>query len=207
MFLFSIPRDEKLYTWYSRSKCISRKYKMYFPLLALNSILSPPSVPSVVAQMVKNLPAMQETWARSLGWEDPLEEGMATHSSILAWRIPWTKELVGYIPWGRKESDMTEQLTLSLPLCSQMDTLHFRNHCIFYLLLKNGIHFLVKSPPANQTIDSGKTGILLSLKIRPHSFREESSLYTNVKWVLVGMWVFPTAGTSSRSCPLQSRGS
>ena len=43
---------------------------------------------SLVAQMVKNLPAIQETWIRSLGWEDPLEEGMATHSSILAWRIP-----------------------------------------------------------------------------------------------------------------------
>ena len=47
---------------------------------------------SLVAQTVKNLPAMQETWVRSLGWEDPLEEGMATHSSILAWRIPWTEE-------------------------------------------------------------------------------------------------------------------
>ena len=45
---------------------------------------------SLVAQLVKNLPAMQETWVRSLGWEDPLEEGKATHSSILAWRIPWT---------------------------------------------------------------------------------------------------------------------
>ena len=43
---------------------------------------------SLVAQMVKNLPAMRETWVRSLGWEDPLEDGMATHSSILAWRIP-----------------------------------------------------------------------------------------------------------------------
>ena len=42
--------------------------------------------------MVKNLPAMQETWVQSLGWEDPLEKGMATHSSILAWRIPWTEE-------------------------------------------------------------------------------------------------------------------
>ena len=42
--------------------------------------------------MVKNLPAMWETWVRSLSWEDPLEEGMATHSSILAWRIPWTGE-------------------------------------------------------------------------------------------------------------------
>ena len=45
-----------------------------------------------MAQWVKNLPAMQKTWVRSLGWEDPLKEGMATHSSILAWRIPWTEE-------------------------------------------------------------------------------------------------------------------
>ena len=45
---------------------------------------------SLVAQLIKNLPAMQETWVPSLGWEDPLEKGMATHSSILAWRIPWT---------------------------------------------------------------------------------------------------------------------
>ena len=45
-----------------------------------------------MAQMVKNPPGMQETWVQSLGWEDPLEEGMATHSSILAWRIPWTEE-------------------------------------------------------------------------------------------------------------------
>ena len=45
---------------------------------------------SLVAQMVKNLPAMRETWIQSLGWEDPLEKGKATHSSILAWRIPWT---------------------------------------------------------------------------------------------------------------------
>ena len=47
---------------------------------------------SLVAQMVKNLPAMQETWIRSLGQEDPLEKEMATHYSILAWRIPWTEE-------------------------------------------------------------------------------------------------------------------
>ena len=45
---------------------------------------------SLVAQLVKNLPAMWETWVRSLGWEDPLEKGKATHSSILTWRIPWT---------------------------------------------------------------------------------------------------------------------
>ena len=45
---------------------------------------------TLIAQLVKNLPAMQETWVRSLGWEGPLEKGKATHSSILAWRIPWT---------------------------------------------------------------------------------------------------------------------
>ena len=45
---------------------------------------------SLVAQLVKNPPAMQETWVRCLGWADPLEKGKATHSSILAWKIPWT---------------------------------------------------------------------------------------------------------------------
>ena len=50
---------------------------------------------SLVALLVKNLPAMRETWVRSPGWEDPLEKGKATHSSILAWRIPWTVESVG----------------------------------------------------------------------------------------------------------------
>ena len=47
---------------------------------------------SLVAQRVKRLPAVRETWVRSLGWEDPLEKEMETHSSILAWRIPWTEE-------------------------------------------------------------------------------------------------------------------
>ena len=55
--------------------------------------------------MVKNLPAMQEIWVQSLGWEDPLEEGVATHSSILVQRIPWTEEPG---PWGGKESGTTE---------------------------------------------------------------------------------------------------
>ena len=63
-----------------------------------------------MAQLVKNLPAMRETWVRSLGWEDPLEEGKATHSSILAWGIPWTRGPRG--PWGRKELDTIERLSL-----------------------------------------------------------------------------------------------
>ena len=50
---------------------------------------------SLVAQLVKNLPAVQETWVRSLGGEDPLEEGMATHSSVLAGRMPWTVQSMG----------------------------------------------------------------------------------------------------------------
>ena len=51
---------------------------------------------SLVAQMAKNLPAVQEIWVLSLGWENPLEKGMATHPSILAWRIPWTEECSHY---------------------------------------------------------------------------------------------------------------
>ena len=55
---------------------------------------------SLVAQMVKNPPARWETWVQSLLWEDPLEEGMAIHSSILAWRIPWTEEPGGLQSMG-----------------------------------------------------------------------------------------------------------
>ena len=67
---------------------------------------------SLVAQILKNLPAMQETQVRSLGQEDPPEKGMATHSSILVWRIPWTEEPHRlYSPWGHKETDMSEPLT------------------------------------------------------------------------------------------------
>ena len=60
--------------------------------------------------MVKHLLNMWEAQVQSLGQEDLLEKEMATHSSILAWKIPWMEELVGYSPWGLKESDMTERL-------------------------------------------------------------------------------------------------
>ena len=70
---------------------------------------------SLMAHIVKNLPAIQGTQVLSLGREDPPEKGMATHSSILAWIIPRTEEPGGlYGPWSCKESGMTEQLTLSL---------------------------------------------------------------------------------------------
>ena len=69
---------------------------------------------SLVAQTVKNPPTIWETCVQALGWEDPLEEGTATHSNILAWRIPCTEEPGGVQFMGRKESDTTERLTLSL---------------------------------------------------------------------------------------------
>ena len=62
---------------------------------------------------MQNPPAVQGTQVQSLGWEDSLEKGMATHSSILALRIPWTEDLVGYSPWGLKELDIAEQLILT----------------------------------------------------------------------------------------------
>ena len=61
-----------------------------------------------MAQTVRNLAAMQETRVQSLGWEDTLEQGTATRSSILAWRLHEQRSLMGYSPWGRKESDTTE---------------------------------------------------------------------------------------------------
>ena len=67
--------------------CISAKLLISLPL---------------VAQMVKRLPAMQETWVLSPSQEDPLEKEMSTHSSILAWKIPWTEETVGCGPRGRR---------------------------------------------------------------------------------------------------------
>ena len=67
-----------------------------------------------MAQRVKHLLATWETWVRPLGWEDLLEKEMATHSSILAWEIPWTEEPGRHSPWGHKESDMTERLGFAL---------------------------------------------------------------------------------------------
>ena len=66
---------------------------------------------SLVAQMVKNLPAMQETWIRSLGQEDPLEEGMATHQCSCLGKPYGQGSLAGESPWGFEESDTTEQLS------------------------------------------------------------------------------------------------
>ena len=96
LFSPSVFLHRSLYHFLFSSLCLT-----LFPYLL--SLLHLPSWASPVAQLVKNLPAMQETWVRSLGWKNPLEKGKATHSSILAWRIPWT---------GHKESDTTKRLSL-----------------------------------------------------------------------------------------------
>ena len=67
---------------------------------------------SLITQIVKNLPWVHETCVWSMGREDPLEKEMATNSSILAWKIPWKRSLVGCSPWGHNESGTTEQVTL-----------------------------------------------------------------------------------------------
>ena len=77
-----------------------------------------------MVQRLKHLPAMWESWVRSLGQEDPLEKEMATHSSILAWRIPWTEELGGLQSTGHKESDTTERLHFQF---------HFDEDCQVYM--------------------------------------------------------------------------
>ena len=71
---------------------------VFSSFLWLSNMPSPGT--SLVAQRLKCLPAMRETWVQSLGWEDPLEKGMATHSSILAWRIPWREEPGGLQSMG-----------------------------------------------------------------------------------------------------------
>ena len=91
------------------------------------SFLSPFTIQRIIFVYVYTLPwwlrqertpAMWETWVRSLGWEDPLEEGMPTYCSLLAWRIPHgQRSLPGYSPWGHKESVMTEQLSTQCIHC------------------------------------------------------------------------------------------
>ena len=82
---------------------------------------------SLVAQTVKNMPAMQETWVRSLDWEDPPEKGMPTHSSSLACRIPMdrgTWQATVYSPQGHKELDITKRLSTAHTICRKNDLLN-----------------------------------------------------------------------------------
>ena len=93
---------------------------------------------SLVAQMVKNLPPVQETWVQSLDWEDPLEKEMQSTPIFLPGKFHRQRNLAGYSRWGQKESDSTEWLTL-----------HFFNDCnkiLFYSLFFNIIHLNILRP-------------------------------------------------------------
>ena len=93
-----------------------------------------------MSQTVKNLPAVQETQVWSLGWENPLEQGMATHSSALVWRILGTEEpVVGYSSWSRKESEMTERLSLHANYQSTVN--HHNLSFISFNILLLGIYY------------------------------------------------------------------
>ena len=96
---FSSPRDMQIL-----SKNPLRNLIVSSPLAPISHSLIADDCgvtgPSLVAQMVKDLPVMLETWVQSLGQEDPLEKGMATHSNILAWRLPWTEESGGLQSMG-----------------------------------------------------------------------------------------------------------
>ena len=91
--------------------CFHNIFTFLYNLKEKLETLKEQSRTSLVAQMVKRLSTMRETWVWSLGWEDSLEKEMATPSSTLAQKIPWTEEPgAGYCPWGRKELDTTERL-------------------------------------------------------------------------------------------------
>ena len=99
-------------------------------------------------QTIKNMPAMQETRLLSLGKEDPLEKGMATHSSILAWRIPWTEEPSRLQSMGSQESDMTATCTLFsqwLYFFSQMEVLRGKGCVILCITSFSARHTVVIS--------------------------------------------------------------
>ena len=101
-----IWRSRRVDILQSRQKaCIHHQASALLPLTLFSCLVS------LVAQVVKHLPAMQETWVQPLCLEEPLEKGMATHTGILAWRTPWAEESGGLPSMGSQELDTTEQLT------------------------------------------------------------------------------------------------
>ena len=106
IFTFLCNKSIEIFSFYKTENSVPVEISN-FPLLSIpgNHYLSLYEIDYFPDSSVGNLPAMRETWVRSLGWEDALEKGKATHASILSWRIPWT-------PCDCKESNMTERLSL-----------------------------------------------------------------------------------------------
>ena len=120
--LSSEDRTLTAYAWVRFQSCYGSRSAVCFPFFSFlkGSIYCSYSGASQVVLVVKNPPANAgetlEVQVRSLGGDDPLEEGMAIHSGILVWKFPWTEEPGELRPWGCKELDMTKQLSLSLLL-------------------------------------------------------------------------------------------
>ena len=118
----SFPRGSSWTRYQTHISCISRQILSHWTIREALHLIVNENMDnykgcwaSLVAQMVKHLPAMWETWVWFLGQEDPLGKEMATHSSTLAWKIPWMESLVGYSPWDRKEwHDWATSLSHSL---------------------------------------------------------------------------------------------
>ena len=125
---------------------------------------------------VKNLPAMQKTWVQSLGWEYSLKKRMGTQSSILAWRAPWTEEPGRLQPMGRKESDMTERLTLHYtcgtngkePICQ------CRRH------KRRGFNPWIRKIPLEEGLATHST--LLTLRIHGQSYMQATCHRVTKSW-------------------------
>ena len=106
---------------------------------------------SLIAHLIKNLPAMQETWVRFLGWEAPLEKEMAIHFSILAWKIPWTEEPGGLQPMGSQESDLATkppplEHKVSRPRClpftkAPSSPVEASEFCLFFKIEQGNLKF------------------------------------------------------------------
>ena len=103
--------------------------------------------PNLCDDLVKNLPVMQKTWAWSLEWEDPWEKEMATHSSILAWRIPWTAEPSGLQSMGLQQSDTTEPLSLSGNRNTVLCDILCMSECIIFPLAQRILTIFVPWAP------------------------------------------------------------
>ena len=167
-------------------------HKMSFTIWlcpGFSDLLCPFANLSLVAQMVKNLLAVQETWVRSLGWEDPLEKGTATHSSILAWRIPWTDR-------GIAESDMTEPTNTLLLLCisakpsyslSSVSIMHFqaylfRTSCVANSHLYWNVSFL--------SLSHHLSALHSSLLYRKHTALQWLLSYLYPPWIETSLMVW-----------------
>ena len=128
--------QENVNNSYLFARDISKRSWVLLAWIVLNEFsFLPTSRASLAAQKVKNLPAVPETWVWSLGWEDPLEKKMATHSVILPGEIHGQRTLAGYSPWGHKDPNTTEQLTqqkLPLPMSIVLDKFCFQKNSLSF---------------------------------------------------------------------------